>query len=113
MTPPPQDGRYLVTLVGYARPEDATEIADYRDGRWQYFDGFTIADAGGEVERWRPLPAADTFNRDLSAPPLHKAILRLDASGEIDIGIRRAKTGEPEWSPGEIVGWLPLVKVTP
>lgn len=105
MTPPPQDGRYLVFIAGYIRPEDAADIADYRNGRWQYRDDFTIADAGGEVERWQPLPAAETFNRDLSAAPLHKAILRLDANGEIDIGIRRAKAGEPEWSPGKIVGW--------
>lgn len=108
MTPPSTDGRYLVTLAGYVRPEDATEVAEYIDGQWQHFDGFTIADAGGEVEHWQPLPAAEIFNCDLSAAPLHKAILRLDASGEIDIGIRRSKTGEPEWSPGEIVGWLPL-----
>ena len=109
MIPPSIDGRYLVFIAGHARIEDAAEIADYRNGRWQYRDDFTVADAGGEVERWQALPAAETFNRNLSAAPFHKTILRLDASGEIDLGIRRAKQGEPEWSPGEIVGWLPLV----
>jgi len=113
VTPPPQDGRYLVFIAGHVRPEDAAEIADYRDGDWWLGDDFTVADAGGEVEQWQPLPAADTFNRNLSAAPFHKDILRLDASGKISIGIRRAKQGMPEWSPGEIVGWLPLVQVTP
>lgn len=109
MTPPNADGPYLVTLTGYARPEDATEIAHYADGVWRYTDDFTLDDAGVTVEQWHPLPAAETFNRDLNAAPLHKPLLRLNASGEIDIGIRRAKRGAAEWSPGEIVGWLPLV----
>ncbi len=109
MTPPPQDGRYLIFNAGYVRIEDAADIATYRNGDWWFGEGFTVAAAGGEVERWQPLPAAETFNRDLSAAPFHKDILRLDASGKISIGIRRAKQGEPEWSPGEIVGWLPLV----
>lgn len=110
---PPSDGRYLVAIAGYVSPDDAAEIAEYRDGQWQYFDGFTVADAGGTVERWRPLPAAETFNRDLSAAPFHRAILRLDANGEIDLGIRKRKRGEPEWTPGTIVGWLPLTGVAP
>lgn len=111
MTPPVQDGRYLVFIAGYVHIEDSADIADYHDGRWQYRDDYTVTDAGGEVERWQPPPAAETFNRDLSAAPLHKNILRLDASGEIDIGIRKAKTGEPEWNPSTIVGWLSIQEV--
>ena len=105
---PTQDGRYLVHVADYVNDDDAAEIAEYRNGRWQYTDDFSVADAGGVVERWQPLPTAETFNRDLNAAPLHKFVLRLDASGQIDLGIRKSKTGEPEWSPGEIVGWLPL-----
>lgn len=51
---PPSDGRYLVAIAGYVSPDDAAEIAEYRDGQWQYFDGFTVADAGGWGKAWLP-----------------------------------------------------------